>query len=193
VDDIIEQKKKLQTTTFHLFGIADSFKDVDITEGISFILLLLFLLLLLLTISPCAVSVYESAGEEMSFAPLYQCLYIYQSLDILDKFALYYKKNRKLQCDLALNHATTGAQDQPFSATYQQYFQVPLQKEEEEEVIMRTHRHCVGYHRILHCREHSGPDGACPRLSEPCMSLSLSVSLPSFCSCCPGVIIVSSM
>ena len=38
----------------------------------------------------------------VSFAPLYQCSYIYESMNIKEEFALYYKENRKAQARLML-------------------------------------------------------------------------------------------
>ncbi len=47
-----------------------------------------------------SVNVFEKFA--VSFAPLYQCSYIYESMGIKEEFSLYYKENRKAQARLML-------------------------------------------------------------------------------------------
>eukprot|EP01127_Copromyxa_protea_P008804 TRINITY_DN2028_c0_g1_i3.p1 TRINITY_DN2028_c0_g1~~TRINITY_DN2028_c0_g1_i3.p1 ORF type:complete len:517 (+),score=102.99 TRINITY_DN2028_c0_g1_i3:158-1552(+) len=63
------------------------------------------------------VSVY-SCVDGLTFAPLYQCLYIYQSLGMGDQFTQYYKKTREQQKYLVLRPDDTKS----FCLIYPEYF-----------------------------------------------------------------------
>jgi exocyst complex component 6 len=50
-------------------------------------------------------SVFENSMVQVTFAPLYQCSYIFESLGEKDEFRKYYRENRKLQSRLVLQMA----------------------------------------------------------------------------------------